>query len=227
MNEYPCIENYENDLIRVLQQFFKSCIKININATKSIYDKYPQINSLKYIQMGFMIAFMHNNIEMIDWIFSIYPNIHLPEKKELFIMINAFKNEYIDLIRLFISKKNINTHYLDNLLFSELCITNKVESAKLLLEINPNLNLLSNLTDGFILSCEFNSVKIAEWIHETNPNCYKLVVKDNKIIYWKIFSEKEKMIIKTVLDGTTIKSKNLNFFWKIPTDVSNIIIEFI
>ena len=80
MNEYPCIENYENDLIRVLQQFFKSCIKININATKSIYDKYPQINSLKYIQMGFMIAFMHNNIEMIDWIFSIYPNIHLPEK---------------------------------------------------------------------------------------------------------------------------------------------------
>ena len=113
------------------------------------------------------------------------------------------------------------------------CAYGYLEVAKWLLQIKPNINISVYNESMFRHACDYKLLHVAKWLQSLKPYLYVIEYDENgKITDYKIRSKEEanwerrKYLVWLASNQCPDENKN-NLLYKLPSDVSRLLIGFV
>jgi ankyrin repeat protein len=117
--------------------------------------------------------------------------------------------------------------------FRYACIEGYLEVAKWLLQVCPNIHISAYNEEAFRWACVNGHLEVAKWLHQMKPYLYVIEYDENgKINNYHIRSKEEanwqkrKYLVWLASNECPDENKN-NLLYKLPSDVSRMVIGFV
>ncbi len=154
--------------------FVASCQCGRLNVAQWLLKRKPDINISSDSEKAFRNACYYGHLHVVKWLLEINPDIDIFAYKN-YAFLNACQNQRLFVAQYLYSIDN-SVVYKSSLedykeLFSELCADNKIEMAKWLYQVRPEVFAESDHTP-FVYACEFGHYHIAKWIQSIKPYYY-------------------------------------------------------
>ena len=197
----------------------------------------PDINISSDSEIAFRYACYYGHLHVVKWLLEIKPDIDI-FAHENYAFLYACQNQRLFVAQYLYSIDN-SIVYKSSLdifqeLFRDLCTDNKIEMAKWLYQVRPEVFAESDHSP-FIYACEFGHYHIAKWIQSIRPYNY-VICRNWRSSYgssrYSINTEEEmkwqkrKYLVWLASDKCPNKNKK-NILYKLPTDVSKHLIGFV
>ena len=152
--------------------FYLACVNNHLEVAKFILEKEKNIDISEYIDNLFTILFEKGFLDIIIWLYDMFPNdFYMLDLNLLFI--ESFHKKYVKLLKWIVSiDSNIKINMNNDNLFIESCRENNIELAKMCLELRPNAYYLSIIDDKI---CHFevtNSLVIKNKVEVSKINSF-------------------------------------------------------
>lgn len=184
----------------IQEKFIKLCINRRLEDAKILLQNNPNINISYGNEIVFRLACYKGDLEMAKWLLEVKPDIDM-----------------------FAGTRHV---------FYTACFAGQLEIAKWLLELNLE-NISNEYKDSFCAACYNGHLDIAKWLQSLVPSLFVIYYNNDgsyKNFYIRNEEEQTKYILwekrKIPLWLASRNSPNKkSLIYKIPTDISRLIIE--
>jgi ankyrin repeat protein len=185
--------------------FINACNRGNLMEAQQVYQLNPNMNISANDEHAFRLACFNGHLDVCQWLLLISPNIHI-----------SAKNEYA---------------------FRWACENGHLHVAQWLLQVSKErrqeINISAYNEEAFIWSCELGHLHVVQWLQNLKPYLYVIEYDENgNIKDFNIRSKEEanwerrKYLVWLASNHCPEENKN-NLLYKLPSDVSRMVIGFI
>ncbi len=221
--------------------FIELCKKGDLRGAKREYQLNPNMNISAFEEQAFCYACEYGRLRVARWLLQISQekgqSIDISAKNE-YAFRYACENGHLHMAQwlLQVSKKrghDINISIFNELAFRMACKNGHLEVAQWLLQIKQDINISADNEYAFWWSCYYEKLHVAQWLQQMKPYLYVIEydekgnMKDYRIrIKEEANWQKRKYLVWLASNHCPDKNKN-NLLYKLPSDVSRMIIGFV
>ena len=182
-------------------QFIELCKKGDLNGLQHLLQLNPDINISVENEWVFRLTCLYGHLHVVQWLLQVKPDINI-----------SADNEWV---------------------FRLTCEHGHLHAAQLLLQIKPTINISAKNEEAFRFACYYGHLHVAQWLQSLKPYLYVIEYdKDGKYKGYKIRSREEanwqcrKYLVWLASNECPEENKS-NLLYKLPSDVSRMIIGFV
>jgi ankyrin repeat protein len=170
------------------------------------------------------------HLDMLKWLYHIKQDIPI-SVSELW---QSCRYGHLDMVQWIIQvKPNINISEKNEQAFRYACGRGHLDVAKWLLQVKPDINISANNECAFSFACSNMKLRVMQWLQQMKPYLYVIEydedgnykgckIRNKKDANW----EQRKYLVWLASDHCPEINKN-NLLYKLPSDVSRLLIGFV
>jgi hypothetical protein len=172
----------------------------------------------------------HGHLDILKWLYHIKQDIPI-SVSELW---QSCRYGHLDMVQWIIQvKPNINISEKNEQAFRYACGRGHLDVAKWLLQVKPDINISANNECAFSFACSNMKLRVMQWLQQMKPYLYVIEydedgnykgckIRNKKDANW----EQRKYLVWLASDHCPEINKN-NLLYKLPSDVSRLLIGFV
>ena len=186
---------------------------------------------------AFYLACKKGHLQTAKWLLSRNPCIRIDLMDIYFKhdpFVRACENGRLDVAQWLLQIKpkfDMTTH--NHYIFRQTCINGHLEVAKWLLNVKPNIDITAQNSEAFRTCCKEQKLDIVQWLCQIKPYLYIVCYDENGLIKDFEIREKEeanwqqrKYLVWLASEQCPEENKT-NLLYKLPSDVSRLVIGFV
>jgi hypothetical protein len=201
------------------------------------YQLNPNMNITAYItaynNTAFKYACEYGHLHVAQWLLLICPTIHVSEENT-FIFCRVCDNGDLRMAQWLLQVcPTIDISAYKDLAFRWACRNGHLEVAQWLLQISKEINISAENNDAFRGSCIYKHLHVAQWLLQMKPYLYVIEYdKKGEMKSYRIREKEEanwerrKYLVWLASNHCPDENKH-NLLYKLPSDVSRMIIGFV
>lgn len=218
------------------QDFLDICSKGKLGVAKQMLERMPELRNKKFkgttlIEEAFENACFEGHLDLAQWLLSVKPDIRISTKEEWLFKIVCMKCYFHVAQWLLSVEPNINISEGNNYLFYDACTRNQLDVVQWLYSVKPDMDITLGNHDSFKNACLMNNIAVAQWLQSLKPHLYEIIyhsptfIRTYKIrIQEEANWQKRKYAVWMASDNAPDKK---NLIYKLPTDISRMMITYI
>lgn len=166
--------------------FRGACENGHLKVAQWLLSIKPTIDISSTDEYAFRYACANNHLNIAQWLLTIKPTIDISAYNDDAFS-GACKNGYLEVAQWLLKiKPTIDISVNNENAFLLACVNEHLHIVQWLLTIKPTINISVDNDIAFKVACIKGCIKIAQWLQNLLPNKYELVIKNNKIISYRV-----------------------------------------
>jgi ankyrin repeat protein len=223
-----------------VNNFIEACETGNLTLAKRLFQLNPGINISAFNEYAFRRACEKGHLHVAQWMLLIKPTINISAEDDYAFRRACLKGHlYVAKWLLLISKEKgqcIHISAENEQAFRWACRNGHLEVAKwLLLERGQCINISADNENAFVWACLKGHLEVAKWLQSLKPHLYVFEYDKNEdyiCIHYRIRDKEEanweqrKYLVWLASKRCPEQNRN-NLLYKLPSDVSRMVIGFV
>jgi hypothetical protein len=225
---------------QIMSTFIELCEQGDLLSAQQHLQRNPNINTFELCPFAFHSACYNGHLHVVQWLLQVHPTINIsPNNQQAFCDVCSYGHlEVAQWLLQVCSTINISAN--DEEAFRSACyfgyFTGRLELAQWLLQVCPTINISANNDEAFRDACSgnlFGCLQVAQWLQSLKPYLYVIEYDENgkyKDYYIRTKEEanweRRKYLVWLASNHCPEENKT-NLLYKLPSDVSRIVIGFI
>ena len=218
-------------------RFIELCIEGDLIGLQQLLQLHPDINISTKNEYAFRYACKRGHLHVCKWLLQVKPNINISAKNEEAFRVVCYMG-HLDICQWLIQvKPSINISAENEYAFRYACFNGRLDVCQWLLQVSKergqDINISFDNEEAFRYACLIGYLHVAKWLQSLKPYLYVIEYDETgKIKGYKVRSkedanwEKRKYLVWLASNHCPEQNK-VNLLYKLPSDVSRMVIGFV